>query len=89
MSEPLANVFQTVGMVAAIVLPVWNIPLILRIIQRKSSSDVSMWWTFGALTCFLLMFPSALMSDDLVFKVFSIVNVFFFSIVAFTVVKYR
>ena len=38
---------QTIALIASIVLPLWNIPLILKIIRRKSSRDVSMSWAVG------------------------------------------
>ena len=80
---------ETVGLIAAIVLPFWNIPLIVRIGRRKSSKDVSLWWTFGIWTCFLLMLPAALLSSDIVFKVFAIVNIVLVTAVVIQVVRYR
>ncbi len=77
------------GIVAAVVLPFFNIPLILRIRRRKSSQDVSLVWAWGVFVCILLMFPSALRSRDIVFKMFSIVNFLFFSAVVYYVAKYR
>ena len=80
---------QTIGLIAAVVLPFWNIPLILRIQQRKSSRDISLPWALGVLSCLLLMLPSALLSPDRVFKVFALVNITFFSAVVVQVVRYR
>ena len=78
-----------VGLVAAVVLPFWNIPLILKIQQRKSSRDISMAWALGVFVCLLLMFPSGLRSPDPVFRVFTVVNLTLFSAVVFHVVRYR
>ncbi len=83
------QVIQMIGLVAGIVLPLWNIPLILRIQQRKSSKDISLPWALGVLVCLLLMFPSAVMSSDIVFRVFSMVNIVLFSAVVVQVVRYR
>jgi len=80
---------ETLGMVAGIVLPFWNIPLIVRIQRRRSSEDLSLFWALGVWGCFALMLPAALTSPDKVFKVFSIVNIFFFTIVTFQVVRFR
>lgn len=80
---------ETLGMVAAVTLPLWNIPLILRILERKSSNDISLAWAYGVFVTLLAMLPAALVSDDLVFKVFNIVNLAIFSVVVVMVVRYR
>ncbi len=80
---------QTIGLIAAVALPFWNIPLIVRIGQRKSSRDISLPWALGVLACLLLMLPSALLSPDRVFKVFAVVNVTMFSLVVIQVLRYR
>ncbi len=80
---------ETLGMIAAVLLPFWNIPLILRIIQRKSSRDISLWWAFGVFFTLLAMLPAALVSKDLVFKVFNIVNLTIFTAVVVMVMRYR
>ena len=77
------------GIFAAVTLPFWNIPLIRKISRRKSSKDFSLWWTFGVWTMFLLMLPSALVSQDPVFKIFSIMNILVFTGVVIQVVRYR
>ena len=77
------------GMVAAVMLPLWNIPLIARIERRKSSGDISAAWALGVLVCLLAMMPSALRSSDPVFKTFSLVNLGFFSAVVVQVLRYR
>lgn len=77
------------GVLAAVILPFFNIPLILRIRRRKSSEDVSLVWAWGVFVCIVLMFPSALLSKDVVFKLFSVVNFLFFSTVVYYVAKYR
>lgn len=80
---------RLIGLIAAIILPFWNIPLIVRIEKRKSSDDISLYWIFGVLVCFVLMFPAALISTDNVFKAFSIVNIILFTFVTVEVVRYR
>ena len=83
------GVIHTVGLIAAVVLPFWNIPLLVKIERRKSSRDFSLSWALGVLVCIFLMLPSALVSPDRVFKLFSIVNTAFFTAVAVQVIRYR
>ena len=80
---------QTIALIASVVLPLWNIPLIVRIIRRKSSRDVSLWWAVGVWICFLLMAPSGFVSTDIVWKTFNVMNFILFSAVLLTVLIYR
>jgi len=82
-------IMETIGLIAAVTLPLFNIPLIVKMIRRKSSRDISMTWAAGVWVCIVLMFPSGLMSEDIVWKSFNIVNIILFSGVFFTVLKYR
>ena len=79
----------TLGMLAAIILPFFNIPLMVRIRRRKSSDDISLVWTVGVFSCVLIMLPTAIISKDLVFKLFAIINAVLFSGVVYHVLKYR
>ena len=79
---------KTLGLVAALILPLWNIPLIVKISRRKSSKDFSLWWTFGVWLTLLAMLPSALVSEDVVFKVFNLANITIFTAVVFQVVRH-
>jgi uncharacterized protein with PQ loop repeat len=81
--------FQTVGIISAVILPLWNIPLIVRICKRKSSKDISLYWVTGVWVCQVLMVPSGLISDDPVWKVFNVVNFLLFSLVFLTVLICR
>ena len=78
-----------VGAIAGFILPFFNIPLIIRIVQRKSSADLSLVWVGGVWVCIILMSPAALTSDDLAFKAFGWTNLIFFTAVAFVAFKYR
>jgi len=80
---------EIVGIVAGVTLPLFNIPLILRLVKRKSAEDFSISWAVGVWVCILLMTPQALRSQDLAFRAYGIVNIFFFSAVVFLVLKYR
>jgi len=80
---------QKIAFIAAIVLPLWNIPLILRVIKRKSSEDISIYWVLGVWTCFLLMAPEAFRSPDPVWRAFNIMNLILFSAVVIVVLIYR
>ena len=80
---------RTLGLIAAITLPFFNIPLILRIQHRKSSDDISLTWVIGAFSCMVLMLPSALISDDPVYRAYSLVNIVFFGSVVVQVLRFR
>ena len=80
---------RTVALIAAIVLPFWDIPLIVRVIKRRSSKDISRPWAMGVWICFLLMAPEGLRSSDLVWRVFNIVNLILFTAVVAVVLWYR
>jgi uncharacterized protein with PQ loop repeat len=80
---------EKIGMIAGIALPLFNIPLILHLVRRKRSEDFSLSWAIGVWICIVLMTPQALKSQDLAFKAFGVVNIIFFSLVAFFIVKYR
>ena len=80
---------QKIALIAAVILPLWNIPLIVRMIKRKSSQDISLYWVFGVWSCFILMFPASLLSSDIVWKTFNIANIILFSAVVATAVIYR
>jgi hypothetical protein len=76
-----AAVFEWIGLFSAAAMPLWNIPLILRILKRKSSDDISLAWAAGVEICVIGMLPSALVSQDLVLKIFGISNAVFFTCV--------
>jgi len=80
---------ETIGMAAAVTLPFWNIPLILRIQRRRSSADLSLAWVLGVEVCLLGMLPAGLASADPIFRVFAVINVCFFSVVTVQVLRFR
>ena len=43
----MEKMIETLGVIAGIALPLFNIPLILKIIKRKSSQDISLTWVIG------------------------------------------
>ncbi len=81
--------FTQVALVAAIILPLWNIPLIVRMIKRKSSKDISLYWVLGVWGCLLAMLPAGLKSSDIVWKTFNIVNFVFFTSVMIVAVFFH
>ena len=90
MSSPLpADWIEKIGMIAAVTLPFFNIPMILRLLKRKSSEDFSLTWATGAWVCIVLMTPQALRSPDRTYRAFGVVNILFFSAVFFLVLRYR
>ena len=80
---------HTIGLIGAVVLPFWNIPLIVKIGRRRSSKDISLSWTVGVFVCLWLMLPAALISPDTVFRLFSLINLACFSAVVLQVFRYR
>lgn len=83
------NWIDKIAFVCAIVLPMWNIPLIMRIIKRRSSEDISEVWVLGVWFCLLGMAPSGFQSDDPVWRIFNIMNILLFSFVVITVFTFR
>lgn len=83
------QLIQQIGWVAAVAMPLWNIPLIVTIGRRKSSKDISLTWAIGVFACILLMLPSALVSPDPVFKTFGIVNAILFGAAVVQILRYR
>mgnify|MGYP003981196215 FL=1 len=80
---------KVVGVVASVILPLFNIPLILKIRKTGSSKDYSLTWTFGIMGCTLLMLPAVLSTHDIGFKAFGIINLVTFSTVMFYILKYH
>ena len=83
------TLIEQIGLVASVSLPLWNIPLIRNIIKRKSSADISLMWVLGVWGCSLFMLPAGIISEDIVLKMFSIVNIVLFTGVVIVVLKYR
>jgi len=83
------DLIEKIGLVTAIILPFWNIPLILRIIQRRSSQDISLWWAMGVWVCLLFMAPSGFTSRDIVWRAFNITNLILFTAVVVVTLIYR
>ena len=83
------NLIHQVGLIAAVVLPMFNIPLILRIIKRRSSADISLTWVVGVWICILLMAPSGFQSADMVWRTFNHFNVVLFTAVAVVALKFH
>lgn len=80
---------ELLGLVAAVGLPLWNIPLLLKIRKRRSSRDISLTWAFGVWGCLLLMLPSGLSSPDPIYRAFTISNAILFTAVLFEVLRFR
>jgi uncharacterized protein with PQ loop repeat len=80
---------HALGLIASVVLPFFNIPLIYRIIQRKSSADISLTWVWGVWIGLLVMVPDGLKSTDTVWRIYNIINFILFSVVVIIVTIYR
>lgn len=80
---------DTLGMIAAAGMPLWNIPLILHMERRKSSADISLLWVLGVWACILLMSPTAVHSTDPAFRAFGWMNLVLFTAVVVQVLRFR
>lgn len=86
MSENLIN---TLGLIGGIILPFFSLPLIIKIVQRQSSKDISTTWAVGVWSCLVIMAPSGFTSEDIVWRIFNMLNLVLFSGVFFVTIKYR
>jgi uncharacterized protein with PQ loop repeat len=80
---------KIISLVAAIILPFFNIPLIVKIIKRRSSHDIALSWVWGVWICTVLMAPSGFFSNDPVWHFYTIINLVLFTGVLIAVWKYR
>lgn len=80
---------ETIGFWAAVILPLWDIPLIVRVVQRKSSQDISLIWAAGIWVTAVLMAPSAFISGNKLAIGFNTMNVIMLTGVMIVTVKYR
>ncbi|MDE1921057.1 MAG: hypothetical protein KGJ09_05275 [Candidatus Omnitrophica bacterium] len=83
------HILRNISLAAAVLLPFFNIPMIVRIVRRRSSADISTVWLMGVWICCLLMAPSGFTSKDLVWRCYNIVNLVLFTGVVIAVWKYR
>ena len=81
--------WERLGFFAAVLMPFWNIPLIIRLEQRKSAGDISLAWVLGVWACIVLMLPAGLQSPDPAYRAFCLVNSVFFTVVVIQVLRYR
>ncbi len=80
---------QILGFLGSLALPLFNIPLMIKLYRRKSSADLSLVWVIGVEVCIILMLPAGLESQDLIFRVFAVMNILFFTGVACLAFYYR
>lgn len=80
---------QVLGFFSSLILPFFNIPLMVRIWKRKSAEDLSLIWVLGIFFSLLGMLPAGLHSPDPIFKFFSLLNWIFFSGVTVLAVYFR
>lgn len=80
---------ETIGFWAAVILPLWDIPLMVRVVKRKSSQDISLIWAFGIWFTSVLMAPSAFISGNKLAIGFNVMNVTMLTGVLIVTIKYR
>ena len=85
----MEGAFRWLGIVGGAAMPLFNIPLMIRILKRRSADDISLTWLWGVWGCIVLMVPSTVFSTDIVLKAFGYSNVIFFSMVVAAVVWVR
>lgn len=83
------GLIEKVAIISGMVLPLFNLPLVLKIRKTKSAKDFSLSWVIGVWTCMVFMLPQALRSPDPVFRAYGVMNLLFFSLVLLAVFKYR
>ena len=81
--------WDTIGFWAGIMLPLWDIPLIVKILRRQSSDDISLVWMWGIWLSSVFMAPAAFMVHNTIAIAFNIVNVTTLTAVLIVVLKYR
>ena len=81
--------FVKLGYISSVVLPLFNIPLMVHIWRRKSADDISLTWAFGIWFSLLGMLPASLISSDSILKVFAISNLGIFSWVLILVLYFK
>lgn len=82
------EIWQKIGAFAAFLLPLFNIPMIVRILRRRSSADYSLVWALGVWSCCALMAPAGIASSDLAYRLLNIMNMIFFTAAAVCVVLF-
>ncbi len=80
---------DTLATVAGSALPLFDISLIMYVIKRKSSKDISLMWAVGLWATSVAMAPAGIMSADIASRAFNIVNVVMLTFVVVVVYKYR
>ena len=80
---------QILAMLSGILMPFFNIPLMMRIIQRRSSKDISLVWVVGVWFCVMGMVPHSLQSTEPVLLAFGVVNGVFFTGVLVSVLYFH
>jgi uncharacterized protein with PQ loop repeat len=81
--------WKTVGFWAGVMLPLWDIPLIVRVVKRKSSEDISLIWAVGLWITSVMMTPNAFITGDKLAMGFDTMNVLMVTVVMIVTIKYR
>lgn len=81
--------WENAGAIAGGILPLFDLFLIVHVIKRKSSKDISLMWAIGLWATSVGMAPAGILSPSIASKAFNIVNVLMLTIVVIVVYKYR
>lgn len=85
----MKGLFENISTIAAAVLPLFDIPLILHIMKRRSSKDISVLWAVGLWVTSIALAPAGILNPNWASKLFNIVNVIMLTILVVVVWKYR
>jgi hypothetical protein len=85
----MEKLIERLGFLGAVGMPFFNIPLIWRIVKRRSSADISLGWLFGVWGCIVIMAPAAFVSKDPILRGFEWSNLLLFSAVVVIVLRFR
>jgi hypothetical protein len=80
---------RILALISAVVMPIFNIPLIWRVMRRKSADDISAIWVIGVWVCTMGLTPTYLRSPDRILNIFGIINGICFTGVFVAVLYYH
>ena len=83
------QMMHIIALGAAILLPLLNIPVIVSIVQNRSSKGFNLVWLLAAWVGFGLMAPSAFVSTERAWQVLSTLNFVLYSVLLVFAVIYR
>lgn len=81
--------FKELGYICSMIVPVFHIPLIMKLVRKKSSQEWSLLSVIGFWIATLGIQPWALMTDDRALTILNTLSLMFISVELVLVIKYR